>query len=461
MGGTTSRVVAPQNSYDVTEELRKQASVSLEQAESIGLEARKQAEAVAAAATAALGTAESGRGWAAFYAKVFGFLIVAVGLLFTYGYLASRYGWPQIPGFDSIFFKDVDVPIADFLIIESATYSTPSGKVKQDVTSALQKMVSSGGVSLPSFTVSNTILGVIPDLVDTPSTTSPNTLTVSYRIGPSQVFPVAAVPVGSAFPSLPVPTDKSSVPPLPRSTAPSAFGGLFGGATSSNLIGKLQDATQPLIIPSASAPLSNEKNGGYGVQWWMFINDWNYGYGKEKSVVKRSDPTSAMINNPHVSLHPTENTLKVSISIFPKDSSTSSKTEPAPAGHSSATDDVFICEVPNVPLQTWFAVSLTVFGRNVDIYIDGKLVKSCFLPGVPKPALGDIQLSPSGGFSGYMCSMNHMPRMLTPGDASNFFAAGTSCSSVTGPSTTSNLTGYSVKFGVYDTTGKEVQEYTF
>lgn len=461
MGGTTSRAVAPQDSYDLTGQLRKQASISLEQAESIGLEARQQAEAAAAAATSALGTSETGRAWSWFFAKVFGFLIIAIGAMFAYGYLASKYGLPQIPGFDTIFFRDVEVPITDFLIIESAIYSTPSGTIKQDVTSALQEMVSSDGTTLPSFTVSYSALGLTTDLVDSPPSNEPNILTASYRIGPSQVFPVAAVSTGSTFPALPVPTDKSSVTPLPRKTVSSPFGGLFGGGTSGNLIGKLQDATQTLIIPSASAPLSNEKNGGYGMQWWMFINDWNYGYGKEKSVVKRSDSTSAMINNPHISLHPTENTLKVSISIFPKDASTSSKTEPAPAGHSSSTDDVFVCEVPNVPLQTWFAVSVTVFGRNLDIYIDGKLVKSCFLPGVPKPALGDIQLSPSGGFSGYMCDMNHMPRMLTPGDASNFFAAGTSCSSVTGPSTTSNLTGYSVKFGVYDTTGKEVQEYTF
>ena len=48
------------------------------------------------------------------------------------------------------------------------------------------------------------------------------------------------------------------------------------------------------------------------------------------------------------------------------------KSTPAPAGHSDFTDDVFTCEVPNIPLQTWFSVSATVFGRNLDVYIDRK-----------------------------------------------------------------------------------------
>ncbi len=93
-------------------------------------------------------------------------------------------------------------------------------------------------------------------------------------------------------------------------------------------------------------------------------------------------------------------------------------------------------------------------------------MKSCFLPGVPKPAVGDIQLSPGGGFSGYLCDFYHYPRMLTPGDAMTFFSTGTSCKNKVAsdgqvPGITGSATGYSVKFGVYDTVGKQIQQYTF
>ncbi len=251
---------------------------------------------------------------------------------------------------------------------------------------------------------------------------------------------------------------KTVGPPSLLSKLTSAFG---VSESSGNLISKTHDASTSMNIPASSAPLSNQTQGAYSMQWWMFINDWNYGYGKDKVVLKRSDPTNSQIMNPSVSLHPTDNTLKISVSVFP-DNEGSGKTNPAPAtGSGSSTDDVYTCEVSNIPLQAWFSVGLSVFGRNLDVYIDGKLVKSCFLSGVPKPATGNISVTPDGGFSGYMCTMYSYPRMLTPGDALNFFSASTPCRNVTGTSTAANLTGYSVRFGVYNPQGKEVQEYTF
>ena len=263
------------------------------------------------------------------------------------------------------------------------------------------------------------------------------------------------------------PTGSQQATPPKVGTNPPLFSALTsyltGSDSSGDLASSLHDATTSLTIPATSAPLSNQSQGAYGVQWWMFVKDWNYGYGKEKQVLVRPDPTNTAVMNPSISLHPTDNSLKVSISVFPTGDG-SSKTEPAPAtGSGASTDDVFVCEVPNIPLQTWFSVSVTVFGKNADIYIDGKLVKSCMLPGVPKPAVGDIQISPNGGFSGYVCNVYHYPRMLTPSDAMTFYSAGSSCSKDVSSSGVSapSLSGYSVKFGVYDTLGKQVQQYTF
>jgi hypothetical protein len=265
------------------------------------------------------------------------------------------------------------------------------------------------------------------------------------------------------------PTGTTSQPPTQQvkfnPVLSNLYNWLTGSAGSGDLLPKLQDATKQSLISGTSAPLSSDTQGAYGMQWWMFVKDWNYGFGKEKVVLSRADPTNQNVLNPKVSLHPTDNTLVVSVSVFPDSEGSAGKTEPAPAASGgSSTDDVFTCEVPNIPLQAWFSVGVSVFGRNLDIYIDGKLVKSCFLPGVPKPATGDITLSPSGGFSGYLCNFNYYARMLTPGDASNFNGAGTTCQDKVPTNGTGGGTagsGYSVKFGVYDMQGKEVQEYTF
>jgi len=261
----------------------------------------------------------------------------------------------------------------------------------------------------------------------------------------------------------------TSEPSLPQATFGSPtvvskiLSFLTGSDSSGDLLGTSHNAQTPALIRGTNAPLSAQNEGSYGLQWWMFIKDWNYGFGKDKSVLVRPDASNAAIKNPSITLHPTENTLKVSVSIFPAGQE-GSVSEPAPAGDSGTSDDVFVCEVSDIPLQKWFSVSVTVFSRNLDIYIDGKLVKSCFLPGVPKPAVGDISVTPDGGFSGKMCSVIHYPRMLTPEDAMKFWSAGTTCKAdvdtVPAPGS-SAATGYAVKFGVYDTLGNTVKEYAF
>ena len=266
---------------------------------------------------------------------------------------------------------------------------------------------------------------------------------------PSSPGPVSPTPLGSALP----PTNPTLL---------SRFSSYFMDTSSSgDFLPNGRTAQTSSSIQGNKAPLSSQQDGAYSMQWWMFVKDWNYGYGKQKSIVKRTDPTNLSIQNPYISLHPTDNSMQISVSVFPSTEGGSSKTEPAPAGNSASTDDVFVCDVPDIPLQSWFSVSISIFGRNLDVYINGNLVKSCFLSGVPKPATGDINLTSDGGFSGKICNFYHFSRMLTPGDAMSFFNNGTSCKNDSGTENTSSATGYSVKFGVYDALGKEVQEYAF
>lgn len=226
------------------------------------------------------------------------------------------------------------------------------------------------------------------------------------------------------------------------------YQGVLGDQTSSgNLSSSPTSSEDPKVIPGGQTP---SNGGNYGIQWWMYIKDWDTRFGQEKPVIKRGD-------SPYVYLHPTENSLCVKIGIFP-----SSKSEgPAPSGSDgSATDDSYTCVLKNVPLQTWFCVSLSVNGRNVDIYKDGLLVRSCLLPGVPKTPAGNLEIMPGGGFSGNVIDMYHFSRSLKPADAQSFCAKGTSGINYQAlPS--KSMFGYSVKFGVVDDSGKQIKEYIF
>ena len=319
---------------------------------------------------------------------------------------------------------------------------TTSTSNTQDLTDTLNKATQSISDQANAVTSSDAYKSAsdqASSLYNQASTTASDTTTSLYNQAASDI----------ATPAIP----KGQQPPPPY---------LWSWVFGEGMLPGPQDTTTGTYVTATAAPLSAVSTGSYGMQWWMYVKDWNYGYGKEKPVVVRSDPMVAMIQNPRVVLHPTDNTLRISISVFPADNSSASN-EPAAYGDSNSNGDVFICEVPNIPLQSWFSVSLTVFDRNLDVYIDGKLVKSCFISGVPKPATGNIQISPNGGYSGLLCNFQYSNSSLSPTDAATFFSKDTACRSQTANVTSlaADTTGYAVKFGVYDTLGKTIKEFSF
>lgn len=233
---------------------------------------------------------------------------------------------------------------------------------------------------------------------------------------------------------------------------------IFGGSVSSDQTPTPLDGKTKKVIPAADVPLGTSMQSG--VQFWMFIADWDYKFGQEKSVLERVAPNNPATKNPAITLGASENTLHVKVSMYGADSSASST-------DLNGTGDVFTCSVENVPLQSWFSVSVTTFQRNIDIYINGRLVKSCVLPGVPKPAYGDIILNNNGGFSGSICNVHSHSSMISPEEAQSFFARGTNCqapspspSAVDKDSFFITLFGYTFKFSTLDKLGKEVSSLT-
>jgi hypothetical protein len=222
------------------------------------------------------------------------------------------------------------------------------------------------------------------------------------------------------------------------------------------------DGKTKTVIPAGEIPIG--VGADYGLQFWMYIANWDYRFGQDKDVIKRVAPNDPNVVGPRVFLAPTENTLHVRLSLYPTDQQAGA----AQPGVSS-TGDSFTCSVENVPLQSWFSVSLTVFQRNLDIYINGRLVKSCVLPGIPKPAVGDVIMNDNGGFAGSICNVNGYTTMLNPDDAKSFHAKGTTCAppadagkvEVDKDSIFITLFGYTFRFSTLSKEGKELSSYVF
>ena len=263
--------------------------------------------------------------------------------------------------------------------------------------------------------------------------------------------------------------------PSSMSSTSSILLGLFVGflviivvvaAFRSTTAGKTVDAAPTPVdakaggtIPANAIPLN--PGADYNLQFWMFVQDWDYKFGKEKEVLMRTDATNPSTVSPRITLHPTDNTLNVYLTTFTSGSTSVGNYQPGSAVGTTESGSTWLCAIENIPLQTWFSVSVTTFQRNLDVFINGNLVKSTVIPAVPRSATGNILIGANGGFSGYICGVSGSGKELKPAQARDYYAAGTSCKSLVnsegaaGPTgTIYNLFGYTII--IQDSAGKAV-----
>ena len=182
-----------------------------------------------------------------------------------------------------------------------------------------------------------------------------------------------------------------------------------------------------LATNGTSVPASN-----FAYSIWFYVNDWNYRYGEPKVIFGRMGGTSSSSNSsikgingldpcPAVVLGAIENNIAVSLGCYP-----GINQEPTTAGGNTV---VHTCLVSNVSIQKWVNLIVSVNGRTMDIYIDGKLVKTCMLPGVASVNnSADVYVTPSGGFDGWTSKFQYYPNPLNPQQAWNIYSSGYSSS---------------------------------
>jgi len=81
--------------------------------------------------------------------------------------------------------------------------------------------------------------------------------------------------------------------------------------------------------------------------------------------------------------------------------------------------------VPNIPLQKWTNLIVSLTNKSMDIYVNGKLVRTTVLPSVPKTdPNASLYLTPNGGFSGYTSGLFYWKDSITPQAAWNVYKKG-------------------------------------
>ena len=152
---------------------------------------------------------------------------------------------------------------------------------------------------------------------------------------------------------------------------------------------------------------------------WIYVKDWNYKFGQYKNILWKGNPgntstslTSATgisnIHSPSIWLYPLTNSLKVVTST-------------------SAASGVESCDIQNIPLMTWVHIAYILNNRTVDIYINGKLERSCALLGIPNITNDPVYMTtgtPQAGFYGKIGKTQYFTTALMPNDVANIYQQG-------------------------------------
>ena len=171
------------------------------------------------------------------------------------------------------------------------------------------------------------------------------------------------------------------------------------------------DASKQLVVPS------QKSNANYSV--WIYVDAWNNTAGAnqyKKNILTRTG-TSGGSTIPVYLLHldNANNWLHLRIAL------------------NTATVSYQTCTIKNIKLQKWVNITMSIYGNTVDLYLDGKLVKTCVLTAMPVAPSTDLYVGGSmtttgalgdGDLVGYISNVLYKHDYFTPEDAWDIYSAG-------------------------------------
>lgn len=197
-------------------------------------------------------------------------------------------------------------------------------------------------------------------------------------------------------------------------------------------------ATTSLITTSVAGntvmkdllPISPPYEGGeYSVSFWMYITAFKDLLAKNKHILEIQGTKKSMMV---VGLGSISNKLLVRVNT-----ATGDRPDPlskanienlfkAKVYNSGLTENLELCDLPEVELQKWVSVAVVLSGKTCDVYMDGKLTRSCVLPNFYRvdPTGVKMKLLDYGGFEGYLGDVSTYNYALNPDQIYRMYMTG-------------------------------------
>lgn len=237
---------------------------------------------------------------------------------------------------------------------------------------------------------------------------------------------------------------------------------LFTGAIKSSTVllgpktSAQTDAGKPIIVPASGMPGLYE-GGEFTINMWIYVQNWSYRMGRNKHILSIGGNTFDTLrvylsgNKPQLKIRLHTHTPGQVTNAAPQQASTPAASSLGASGilmaqaptdnltketggalftqietESGLLDGTPMCDLPEITLQRWVNVAIAVNGKTVDVYLDGKLARSCVLPTFYKVDKGgyNAKLLDFGGFGGYISGVNMYNYAQGPDQVYHAYMAG-------------------------------------
>lgn len=190
------------------------------------------------------------------------------------------------------------------------------------------------------------------------------------------------------------------------------------------------------------------EGGEYSITFWTYVTAYKDQTGLSKHILEiRGVDKSTLV----VGLDAFTNKLMVRVNtnetVTPGATGASAITNPAltsayvrslfqtvQAASGLLTQELPMCDLPEIEMQRWVCIGIVLNGRTVDVYLDGKLARSCVLKSVfAVDSKGmKLKLLDFNGFSGYLGDVVVYNYALSPDQAYRIYMQGPSAQSGSG-----------------------------
>lgn len=97
-------------------------------------------------------------------------------------------------------------------------------------------------------------------------------------------------------------------------------------------------------------------------------------------------------------------------------------------GQNTSSNSAYACKINNFPLQRWVSLVVSLNNRTLDLYLNGKLVRTCILPATAIiDSTASVILTPDGGFKGWTSNTQYFSKALNPHEVFNIYSTGPKC----------------------------------